>query len=507
MGSLEEFEGDLWGRLEKAVRNQETIVVCGAGWENIELLELLAKLIPKNHKVIELAGHRGVRLGAAFLPPDYVVLPYDNSLANIVVEASNVEGDYLIMSEMKDSDIGVLQDIAYNFKGGIIAGILDAAVFQSDTGDSPLVLPALLGSIADVLIQTTLRDKAKFGIGRVWARPGRQPREAIPAQDAGPHFVISAAGQISQESASTLDAGGNDIRRIRQLLPLVRQSADDLAARLNPNDNAYTELARDITQYRNAISRRELEIAWGLVWGLGVRLEEAAAAAEREISNRLAPALEDAELAALQSLRALHAPLILATAEGRELQEQADRLRMTREEQAALRADAVAFSVSLIQNEDIIIELDAAAVVEGAAGAIGEGRHPERGTVFGIATIGNVLIVLASAAVIAIPSQFIGGVPGIVVGMGTWEAMKKTRIFATASAALSVDFNRLLESSGTAVQRHLIRLAPFRQFVRAHESDLRRLIASKPQWRWMLAYIDYIVRNDSLGSTDKIKGG
>ena len=27
MGSLEEFEGDLWGRLEKAVRNQETIAV------------------------------------------------------------------------------------------------------------------------------------------------------------------------------------------------------------------------------------------------------------------------------------------------------------------------------------------------------------------------------------------------------------------------------------------------------------------------------------------------
>lgn len=78
-------------------------------------------------------------------------------------------------------------------------------------------------------------------------------------------------------------------------------------------------------------------------------------AAERKISNRLAPALEDTQLAALQSLRALHAPLILATVEGRELQEQADRLRMTPQEQAALRADAVALSASLKQNEENII--------------------------------------------------------------------------------------------------------------------------------------------------------
>ena len=80
--------------------------------------------------------------------------------------------------------------------------------------------------------------------------------------------------------------------------------------------------------------------------------------------------------------------------------------------------------------------------------------------------------------------------------MGTWETMKKSRIFAAATAALGRDFNRLLESSGTAVERHLIRLAPFRHFVRNHESDLRRIVASKPQWRWMLAYIDYIVQTE-----------
>jgi hypothetical protein len=112
-------------------------------------------------------------------------------------------------------------------------------------------------------------------------------------------------------------------------LPLVREAVEDLAARIGPNDNAFPELARILARYRSAIASSEQAISWGLVWGLGVRLEETAAAAERQI-DRLTPALEDAAHAALQAWRTLHAPLILATAEGRELQGQADELRMTR---------------------------------------------------------------------------------------------------------------------------------------------------------------------------------
>jgi hypothetical protein len=45
-------------------------------------------------------------------------------------------------------------------------------------------------------------------------------------------------------------------------------------------------------------------------------------------------------------------------------------------------------SVSLDQNEDTIIESDAAAFVEAAASSgIGEGHHPEQGVIFAIAAI------------------------------------------------------------------------------------------------------------------------
>ncbi len=361
----------------------------GAGlWECADVIELLGKWIPEDRKVIVLESGAGLWSGVRKneLPKNHVILRYDTpganevSLADIAKTALSMAGDYLILPDLDLRYYEIFQQhIAPNFQG-IIVGVHG--------------LDSRFRSIADIMIELAARHVAPpLGIRSVWARR-IYPLEAIPAQGAGPHFTMSAAGQINQAPASAVTVTDNDIRRIRQFLPLVRQSADDLSARLNSNDNAFTELVRDLAQYHSAISRAESEIDWGLVWGFGVLLEETAAAAERQISNRLAPVLEDADLAALQSLRALHAPLILATVEGRELQEQADRLRMTREEQAALQTDAIAVSVNLNQNEEIIIEPDAAAIVEAAAAGIGEGRHPERGTTFGIAGIKNILTVL-----------------------------------------------------------------------------------------------------------------
>lgn len=77
--------------------------------------------------------------------------------------------------------------------------------------------------------------------------------------------------------------------------------------------------------------------------------------------------------------------------------------------------------------------------------------------------------------------------------MGAWEAMKKSPVFAAATAALSLEFNQLLVYGGTAAQR----LAPFRHFVRSNESRLRSIAERTPHLRWILAYLDYIVRTDT----------
>jgi hypothetical protein len=320
----------------------------------------------------------------------------------------------------------------------------------------------------------------------------------IPPQGAGPHFTIGASGLIALAPPSEIDAEGNNIRRIRQQLPLVRRAADRLATHLNPN--AFPELAQDVADYRIALSGDEARIAWGVVFGLGVMLENAATAAERYVEDPMWPRLEDAERAALTSLLTLHGPLILATAEGRELADAADRMTMSREAQTALRNDALTVATALTQDEEVI-EAPAADLVRKATGTIGEGAHPERGTVFGLATVANAATILLPAATIASAVSSIGGLAGGAIALAGSLAIKESEQVHNAARALGGDYDRLLrlardqvELARTQITVRLHALAPFRRFVTANEGPLRRIAANTMQLRWMLSYIDFIVQ-------------
>ena len=318
--------------------------------------------------------------------------------------------------------------------------------------------------------------------------------EPIPAQGPGPHFALDQRNRLRLAKPSDLDGAGNDVSRIEQILPLVRQAADDLATQVECS-NAFPGLKRDLAGYRGVIARTTAEISWGLVWGLGVRLEQAAAAAEREIADRLAPSLEDGALSALLSLRVLHGPLILASREGRALQEQADRFQMTREEQNNLRLEAQAFAKSL-QSDEAIIDNEAAQVMSDAAATIGADPHPERGSVFGIATLRDVTILLVSAATLAtfVPvgiaiGHAAGGVAGAALAWPGFEALKKSKRFVSATAALSMGLDKLHNMSDSVLQERLGLLKPFTEFVRNNSARLSTLAAALPQLRWMEGYL------------------
>jgi formylglycine-generating enzyme required for sulfatase activity len=319
------------------------------------------------------------------------------------------------------------------------------------------------------------------------------PTEPIPAPQSGPHLGIGADLRIQSLSPPELDAAGNNLRRIHDLLPLAREAVDDIAGCISPNDNAFPALGRALARYQSAIAGDEASISWSVVWGLGVRLEEMAAAAERQI-DRLAPALEDREQAAMQAWRTLHTPLILATAEGRELQDQADTLRMTREEQAALRKDAVAVA-SALRSADDIIEQETADIVSEAADAIGAGRHPERGTVFGIATIKNTVIVMVGAAVAAMPA-ILAGADGTPLTMAAWETVKNTPFYSAALKALGAGMHQIIGRGGDEAKRIVQRLVPFRSFVYDNQAPLRRIAGNTQQLRWLTGYVDFIVSTD-----------
>jgi hypothetical protein len=319
--------------------------------------------------------------------------------------------------------------------------------------------------------------------------------EPIPPQGAGPHFTLSPASLIALAPSVEIDAAGNNIARIRQLLPLARRAADYLIGHLNPN--AFPELARDVADYRAALAAEQAVIAPGIVFGLGVMLEDAATAARRQIEEQLQPPLEDAAHGALDTLLTLHGPLIPATAEARELSDEADRMRLTRAEQARLRDDVQALAGALKQDHEVI-ERPAADLAVKAVAIMDEGNHPERGTTFGLATVKNLAVVLVSAATVSAVGTEISGFAGPAAGAGAvWlslESLKTSKVFRSATEALGSGINSLLEQGELRIRERLIALARFRLFVLANEQSLRRIAATTTQLRWMSTYIDLIVQ-------------
>jgi hypothetical protein len=311
--------------------------------------------------------------------------------------------------------------------------------------------------------------------------------EPIPPQGPGPHFTLSPEYRIALAVEGEIDAEGNNLGRLRQQLPLVREAADDLAARLNRNE--CPELARNLTAYRASIDGEPETIAWGVVFSRGVRLDNAAAATRRQISDRLQPPLEDAAQEALDSLLSLHGPMILATTEGRELMADADRMNLTREQQAALRRDALAVATALNEDSEII-EKPAAEIVIEAVETIGEAPHPERGSAIGGATIRNVTILTVGiGAVAAIAGVGLLQAAAVVVAI---EGLKKSKRFSALTDVLGARIDGVLRT-GTAFQNFVVR----------NEQPLRQMAVNSAGMRWMLPYIDEIVgRNTGKNSSN-----
>jgi hypothetical protein len=212
--------------------------------------------------------------------------------------------------------------------------------------------------------------------------------EAVPSQGPGPRYRANEEGRIDRAPVVDIDERGNDIKTIDQLRPLVLRCAAELQTRLSLNQ--FPELIASVQSYRAALEpggNRPIE--WGEVWGLGVLLQNAAASAEREIRDRILPELEDPAKTALDSLLTLHGPMILATRDGAQLSETAAGFAMTREQQDTLRAAAQEV-VERLKTSPEIITKRAAQSASDATKVIGQGPHPERGSVYGLANIKRV---------------------------------------------------------------------------------------------------------------------
>ncbi len=263
------------------------------------------------------------------------------------------------------------------------------------------------------------------------------------------------------------------------------ESAEQLISHLS--DNEFPELLGIVHKYCASLTRNTAQkIDWIDVWGLGVRLQNAAYAANRDVTLRTLPPLEDPAAAALDSLLEIHAPLILATKVGVELTDKSTNFYMTRRQQLAFGELAKVFAERLNADGLQITEAVSEAL-DDAIDAIGREPNPERGTVYGVVTITNLFVVVIGAAAVATPAvvgalmgnAILGTAVGAPIALVVVKAIKKNPAFTALVTQLggkleemsSLDLRVWLNQKATL-------LAPIRDFVRKNKQLLRNLIGS-----------------------------
>jgi hypothetical protein len=326
-------------------------------------------------------------------------------------------------------------------------------------------------------------------------RVGPDVLDQIPTQGAGPHFEVRENFVIDRVRVDQSRASGDFSDRTEKLFPLVLQAAKDLSSRLSGNQ--FRELSDAIIKYISLIDKPDLsDVSWGEVWGFGVIIKNIFDASQRDIDDRMLPELEDPAKAALDSLLTLHGPLILSTREGQELAGQSQLFDKTRAERSILREAAEDIATAISRRTDIATR-SAAETVASAASAMAEGTHPERGAVYGLASVQNIMIPLVAAAVVTSPST-IGylamGPAGVIaaapISLVAVEGLKKSPRFMAFISALGSRFDDVLENDPlTWLRDNAKKFAPFRSFFIENKASLISIASHTPELKWIEKYI------------------
>jgi hypothetical protein len=257
---------------------------------------------------------------------------------------------------------------------------------------SPFEVNQHLKALRDAHLDDQPADllKSDAGPGTHLNVASTSPLPEIPAeQRPGLQFALGATGQIDLVSSGV--AAPDDLAEIRAMRGAIIEAVDDLA-KLLEGSNAYATIIRVAMRYKTAILADPLSV--DQLYSYGVRLENISARIEREIASGDYPDLAPQAGEALDSVIALHGPMLYATARGRKLIENARAYGEADLDMAAAKPILLEVVEAIAQAKDVVAEPAREAIIE-AANDIGEGKHPQRSTQVGVNAVVNFCIAAA----------------------------------------------------------------------------------------------------------------
>ena len=232
-----------------------------------------------------------------------------------------------------------------------------------------------------------------------------------------------------------------------------------------------------------------------LLYAAGLRLENARAATERDITDGLVPPLEDHQFEALKSATTLHGVFISATAEGQDLLADAERFEMTRENIAENYRDIVEIIQPLVDEPDIIDPKTPQTILD-VAQDNAHIDHPERRTSYTYAAVSNLLIVLSGYAVIGLVADVSGWAAALAALAGAGMPLTRSqrgkdarefalKLISDLTDLTDIELQKALRRGGTASRVYILR----------HEAALRRLATRNKRFIILHDILDWLKKH------------
>lgn len=235
----------------------------------------------------------------------------------------------------------------------------------------------------------------------------------IPEQKLGLNFAISDDGKITFADSGLLDEE-TDTHQIIVMREVLLEALDELIAR-TARSNSLSHIHGIAEKYREAICVDVSSLSIERLYALGLRLDRVCNS-YRTVSGASEFVTPDyATMECLDTVIALHGPIVLSTKKGQQLIQLSRDYNYSRETDLVYREKAKIFSETVASNESLF-DADVIDAIDTANDGIAIGRYPDRASEVARTTNANVLSWTAMIAVGAIvPTAFAASIPGVAL--------------------------------------------------------------------------------------------
>ena len=248
-----------------------------------------------------------------------------------------------------------------------------------------------------------------------------------------------------------------------------------------------------ISRYGDELAKSPDEINYAVLYARGARLFAARQNSQRQVQAGNWPKFEPNEEAAIDAVCALHGPLIMASAVGRQLVVDAHEYETTtdilRKEQ-----DLIHKLGGVLAAEQELLEPDSAQAIIDLTAPIESDPQPARGRQLRLLVAGSALITIVGgvAWLAAGGAAIASAVPLLAVGAGKflWEVVKKTGDFQKSTDSLAGLYDTTsAQAAQHASEQQMALLIRMRELVSRQKALFEGVATLRPEFKWATRYI------------------